>query len=377
MKIILWSEFYPPYFGGIERFTEALAAGLAARGHEITVITSHYDQPLPSVERSGGVSIHRFPFHSALQNNDLRATAKIISEVADLKRKLRPDLVHLQLQAPSAFFHAQTSAAWRCPNLVTVHGEFKECRAAANTLLGVLFDRAAWVTAVSHAMLDDVRKVAPVTIPKSSCIYNGGEIVREVRRAPASDEIVVLGGGRLVRDKGFDLLLTAFHQVWLNAPKARLVITGDGPERANLELDAQRLGIAHRVTFAGWVPQENLDRQMALATMMIVPSRWREGFGLYAMEAALLGLPVIASRIGALPELIESGITGILVPPEDAAALRDAMLLLIQKPELRLRIGEAARKSAEERFASGAILDQYEALYRQLVLPREDTSRAQ
>jgi glycosyltransferase involved in cell wall biosynthesis len=377
MKIMLWSEFYPPYFGGIERFTEMLAAGLAGRGHEISVITSHYDQPLPSAERSGDISIHRFPFHSALQNSDLRATAKIISEVADLKRKLRPDLVHLQLQAPSAFFHAQTSAACRCPTLVTVHGEFKECRAAANTLLGVIFDRAAWVTAVSLAMLDDVRKVAPVTIPKSSCIYNGGEIVGEIRPASTSDEVVVLAGGRLVRDKGFDLLITAFHQVSLDAPTARLVITGDGPERANLERDAQRLGIAHLVTFTGWLPRENLDRLMALAAIVVVPSRWREGFGLYAMEAALRGLPVIATRVGALPELIESGITGILVPPEDPAALRDAILHLIRRPELRLQIGEAARKSAEVRFAADTVLDQYEALYHRLVLPQEATSKAQ
>lgn len=377
MKVLLWSEFYPPYFGGNEKFAQALAAGLAGRGHEITVITSHYDRPLPDIERNGEISIHRFPFQSALKNNDLRTTARIISEVADLKRNLRPDLVHLQLQAPSAFFHAQTSGASRYPTLLTVHSEFKECRAEANTLLGAIFDRAAWVTAVSHAMLDDVRKIAPVTIPKSSCIYNGGEIASNGRLTPTSDEIIVLGAGRLVRDKGFDLLVTAFHQLSLRAPAARLVIAGDGPERADLERDARRLGIAQRVTFAGWISQEALSRQMALATIMVVPSRWREGFGLCALEAALHGLPVIAASVGALPELIESGITGLLVPPEDPAALRDAMLHLIRKPELRLRIGEAARKSAERRFAADAILDQYEALYCRLVLPRRDAAGAQ
>ena len=369
MKILLWSEFYPPYPGGIQKATHTLAVGMAARGHQVTVVTSHYDRPLPDVEQAGNISIHRFPFHDALANGDLKSTAKSLAGVAALKRALRPDLVHLQLQAPSSFFHAQTMAAWHSPTLVTIHGEFKDCRAGENTLLGTILESAGWVTAVSHAMLDDLHQVSPNTIPKSSRVYNGGEIIGKAQRTSISEEKIILAGGRLVRDKGMDLLIEAFHQVWVQVPMARLVVTGDGPERASLEQQAARLSIADRVTFAGWISEYAQRRQMEQATLMVVPSRWREGFGLYAMEAALLGLPVIATRVGALPELLENGRTGLLVPPEDSGALRDAILHLLHSPDLRSQIGNAARMDAEARFPSSAMLEQYEALYRQLVLP--------
>jgi glycogen(starch) synthase len=369
MKICLWSEFYPPYWGGIEKATQRLAIGMADRGHQVAVITSHYDQPLPDVEQAGNISIYRFPFHAALTTGDLRNTVKSLSGVTALKRKLRPDLMHLQLQAPSSFFHVQTMAAWRAPTLITIHGEFKDCRAGEDTLLGAIFESASWVTAVSHAMLDDLRKVSPKTIPKSSCIYNGGEIVDKAQRTSISEEKIFLAGGRLVYDKGIDQLITAFHQVLVQVPMARLVITGDGPERASLERQAATLGIAQRITFAGWISEHALRQQMERATLMVIPSRWREGFGLYAMEAALLGLPVIATSVGALPELVENGRTGLLVPPEDSVALRDAMLHLLHFPDLRFQIGDAARINAEARFPSSAMLGQYEALYQQLVLP--------
>lgn len=377
LNILLWSEFYPPYRGGIENWTARLALAMADRGHRIAVVTSHYDLPLADVELADGIAIHRFQFHAALADSDLRTIAKILSGVAKLKRTLCPDLVHLQLQAPSAFFHMQTTAAWNCPTLSTVHGEFKDCRAGADTLLGTVFDRSAWVAAVSHAVLDDLRHVAPGTIPKSSCIYNGAELLPAAPQPSQNGGITILCGGRLVKEKGLDLLLSAFQQVAESTPAAKLVISGDGPERASLELQAEALGISRLVRFLGWIPEESLRRQMELATMVVLPSRWREGFGLYALEAMLAGTPVIAARVGALPEVIQDGVTGLIVPREDSAALRDAILKLVHNPALRMQFGAAAKQDAEARFSLDSMIDCYEALYRRLLGPSTSVSHAQ
>jgi len=376
MKILFWSDFYPPYRGGLEKMVQTLACGFAARGCEVTVITSHLHQPLPDVERVDGVTIHRFPFHAALMANDLGGIAAILSKVAALKRSLRPDIVHLQLQAASSFFHVRTTSAWDCPTVITVHGEFGSCRAGEATLLGALFDSAAWVSAVSQAMLDDLRNIAPLTALKSSLIYNSVEPIQQPEQLPSTGQPAIFACGRHVHDKGFDLLIAAFHQLQRDMPDARLLIAGDGIERGSLERDVEKLGIAKAVKFLGWVSDEELRREMAAAAIMVVPSRWREGFGLVALEGALLGLPLVATRVGGLSEVIEDGRTGILVSPEDPAVLSDAMLQLLRSPQRRRELGEAARSSAESRFNMTSMLDQYENMYSRVLLVSGNEERS-
>ena len=172
--------------------------------------------------------------------------------------------------------------------------------------------------------------------------------------------------GRVVRDKGFDLALAAFAELAPRFPKARLVVAGDGPARPELEAQAQALGVADAVEFPGWVAPERVSELMNSATLVVMPSRWDEPFGLVAVEAALMARPVVASRVGGLAEAVADGETGLLVDKEDPAALARAVAHLLEDPGKAERMGQAARRRARELFGFERQVDAYDGLYQRL-----------
>jgi glycosyltransferase involved in cell wall biosynthesis len=162
-----------------------------------------------------------------------------------------------------------------------------------------------------------------------------------VRASPGqSEEAPIVGtAARLVPIKGLDVLVRAVATL----PNARLEIAGDGPERARLERLARELGTADRITFLGW--QDDLAECFARWTLASVASR-DEGFGIAALEAMAAGLPVVASRVGGIPELVEHERSGLLVPPGDIAALANALGELTADPQRAAAMGAAARERA-------------------------------
>jgi glycogen(starch) synthase len=170
--------------------------------------------------------------------------------------------------------------------------------------------------------------------------------------------------GRHVRDKGFDVALDAFARIADRFPESRLTIAGDGPERAALQRQASELGIAGRVDFPGRVPE--VHPYFEAATLVVMPSRWEETFGLVALEAALMGRAVVATRVGALPEVVQDEVTGMVVESEDSAGLALAIASLLERPAVVRRMGRAARERALEAFSLPRCIDRYEELYRRL-----------
>src|SRR5204862_1696003 len=166
--------------------------------------------------------------------------------------------------------------------------------------------------------------------------------------------------GRLDSQKGFDVLLRALVDV----PEARLVVVGDGPERAALERLAAELSLAERVRFEGW--REDARRYLTTFDVFVLPSRF-EGFPLAVVEAMLARLPVVASAVGSVPEAVREGKTGLLVPPEEPAALAVALQRLLAAPSLRLRLGDQGRALALDRFTSAAMARSFERLYEEIL----------
>ncbi|MDV2496613.1 MAG: glycosyltransferase [bacterium] len=178
------------------------------------------------------------------------------------------------------------------------------------------------------------------------------------------DEPIVGSVGRLDRVKGYDQLIEASDLVLRERPDAWFVVAGDGQERGALEAQARRLGVAGRWRFLGW--QERLEPLYHAFDISVLPSR-NEGMGRAAVEALACGLPVVATAVGGVPSVVEDGVTGLLVPPEDPHALARAILQLLEDETARRRMGEAGPKWVRERFSCQAMLDGIERVYSRLL----------
>jgi glycosyltransferase involved in cell wall biosynthesis len=149
-------------------------------------------------------------------------------------------------------------------------------------------------------------------------------------------------------------------------PEARLVLAGDGPEREPLRRLAQRLGVADRVTFLGFVPRAAVPGLLASADVQVLPSIYEE-LGTAVLEGMRIGVPLVASETGGLPSLVTHGVTGLLVPPGDAAALAGALRRLLADRELAARLADQARRESRD-YSWTALAERVLAVYRR-VLP--------
>lgn len=178
------------------------------------------------------------------------------------------------------------------------------------------------------------------------------------------DALVVGTVGRLEAVKGQELLLRAWPLVEERLPKAsralRLVLVGDGSRRAALEALARELGIADRVIFAG--ARADVPEALRAFDVFVLPSL-NEGISNTILEAMACGLPVVATRVGGNPELIDEGVTGRLVAPTDPAALADAIVAIAADEATRQRMAQAAREQAVQRFSLEVMVRRYDTLY--------------
>jgi glycosyltransferase involved in cell wall biosynthesis len=173
----------------------------------------------------------------------------------------------------------------------------------------------------------------------------------------------VLFAGRIVRPKGAHILVRAAREV-----DAELVICGEGRRLADLRQLARDLGIAQRVDFRGWLTAEELADELALASIIAIPSLWPEPLGLVGIEAFAAGRPVVASATGGVTDWLQHGVNGLLVAPGDVAALGRALNELLDDPRRRQTMGAAGRELVESRFSRerhvAALLDAYRTVLR-------------
>lgn len=155
--------------------------------------------------------------------------------------------------------------------------------------------------------------------------------------------------GRLDTVKGVPLLLEAFAMVTARHPEARLTIAGDGPSRQRLEARAQALGLTGVVRFAGYMDEAGVANLLETASMLVLPS-FAEGLPVVLIEASASRLPVIATQVAGVPELVQDGLSGFIVPPGDVETLANRLDRLLSNPDLCARMGEAGRQKIEAEF---------------------------
>jgi len=172
----------------------------------------------------------------------------------------------------------------------------------------------------------------------------------------------ILGIGRFVKLKGFDQLIAAFAQARGDLGNTRLILAGDGPQRALLEELAAKHGIADRVHFTGYVEHKKAISLMKGARMIVIPSR-KEAFGIVAIEAMAAGTPLIATAVGGLCQVVKHKQDGLLVPADSPEKLAQAMIMLWKNTDLQAKLSAAGRKKVEKQYTwvtvTERIVDEY------------------
>ncbi|MBX3047352.1 MAG: glycosyltransferase family 4 protein [Anaerolineales bacterium] len=368
--ILIVNSEYPPIGGGAGNASAQLARYLAQLGRRVTVLTSRFAD-LPHDEQHDGVRVVRLP---ALRSRQDRSdTLEQISFLLSAALLGLPWVLRLRPQAVIAFFGAPSGVAvwfWSLflslPYIVSLRGgdvpgfrpyDFARQHRLLAPLLRLVWRRARAVVANSQG-LRSLGTAFEAKVP-IAVIPNGVDLDRfhvpERTWGPAR----LLFVGRVVYQKGLDVLFEALGG--LATHEWTLTIVGDGPRHAELLAQAARLGIAERITFAGWKSGAELAAAYAEANLFAYASR-HEGMPNALLEAMASGLPAVATRIAGNEELVAEGETGLLVPSEDPAALRAALATLIADPALRQRYGSEARSRVQARYSWQTVASQYATL---------------
>jgi len=374
-RILYWTERFWPAIGGVEVLSAQLLPDLAARGYRIEVVTSDVEFDEPEHRSFHGVPLHRIPMRHAIEQRDTAALRTSWAQVARIKERFRPDLVHLNTNGPSMFFHQKTARIANSRSMFTCHGlwaavpEQARGRPPRNSLLAQIVRDADDVTAVSAAVQRDLLDLGSDPA-RTSVLYSGLKPPAGAHTAPAFDPPVFVCVARFIRDKGVDTAIAAFADVARRSPRARLRLAGGGPERASLERQAAASGVGEQIGFLGWVPPADVHALMREASAVLVPSRWEEPFGLVAAEAGQVARAAVVTRVGGLPEIVVDGETGLVVAKDDPGAMARALSSLVEDPTRATELGRAAEARVASRFGWARYVDEIDEHYQRLVASR-------
>lgn len=339
--------------------TRRWASALSARGHVVRVFSNSLVGVAPS-----GMTVDFLPGSSS------SAYFRNIFRARRLLKAFAPDIVHAHFATGYGLWGSCQSVA---PLVVSVWGTDVEEAIARRFTVGPIVRRALKkarvVTAPSRFLLERTAAFEPSIRRRLRLIpfgVNLPDIPAEKTRGDSDAAVRIIFAKSFLPHYAPELTLAAFAAARKECPRLSLTMLGGGPMRGELEAQAAALGVASAVDFHGRVEPDESIRRIAASDIMVMPSR-RESFGVAAVEAAACGVPVIATEIGGIPEVVADGESGILIPVDDCRALTRAILRLANDPDLATAMGKAGRAIVRERFDLNRNLDQLETLYREVV----------
>jgi glycosyltransferase involved in cell wall biosynthesis len=351
--------------GGAQSYVRDLASAAAGEGFDVAV-AAHGDGPLKTA--AARLDIPFFPLTQVRRRLSPTHDPLGIVELTRLFRRLRPDIVHLNSSKAGVLGRIAAVAARVPVRIFTAHGWAFKATTGVDSCLYLLADRVvepltSMVICVSENERRAGLKARVCTTERSVVIRNAvdvGDPPSPARRADPRVQVVSVG--RLATPKDFSTLVAAVAR--LPEGSAHMRIFGDGPLRNELEAQKRALGIDAVVEFIGEVPDVRPHLEDADVFVLATLS---EGMPVSVLEAMAAGLPVVASAVDGLEEVVVDGRTGFLTPPGDAAALAARLGQLVDDPSLRSAFGQAGRARAEEHFALPAWRDAHFSLYRSLL----------
>jgi glycosyltransferase involved in cell wall biosynthesis len=405
MRVLMLTQFYPPFIGGEERHVHTLSTRLAARGHDVAVATIG-GPDMPAFAEEQGVRVYRL-------RGTMQRASWLFSDGARrhvppfpdpelglaLRRIIareRPEIVHAHNWMLHSFLPLKPWSgaklvltmhdhSLRCPKKKLIRGDehcvsptLADCVRCAGAHYGA---KGLPVLALHRAMGAAVRAAVDMYLPVSRAVADDNELLGgslpvqvipnfvpdDVADLPATPHPLLaqlpegefmLFVGAFGRYKGLDVLLEAYRQM-PGAPP--LVIIGYQTPEYPIRTTTFPPNV---LVLRDW-PHAAVMQAWARAMLGLVPSTWSDPCPTVAMEAMALGRPLIATRIGGLTDLVDDGETGLLVPPRDPAALRSAMERLVADPAARERMGASGRRKVAG-FQAGSVVARIERVYREL-----------
>jgi glycosyltransferase involved in cell wall biosynthesis len=283
----------------------------------------------------------------------------------------RPGIVHVHTASRASFVRKSLLLAiarlFGCKTIFHLHGaEFQQfSRDEAGPIMRWwirrTLEKSSKVIALSDSWAEYLLKYAPLA--SIEVVSNSVKVV-PLPAHPSENSKRILFLGRADKRKGIYELLSAIAITKLLIPEIKLAIGGDGDLEA-IKAEIVRLGIEKNVEILGWVNQEKKLEELAHAGVFTLPS-YDEGLPMSMLEAMAAGKAVLVTPVGGIPEAIQHGINGLLVPVGDAKALSEALVVLISNQELRQQLGQKALKTVKERFSTDVVLEKLSSLYREL-----------
>jgi glycosyltransferase involved in cell wall biosynthesis len=342
--------------GGMESFVVRLASEQIHAGHEVAILALR-PGPLVDTARSAGIR--------CIVPGARHAVTRAI-ESAYRFALLRPQIIHAHNET-SLHYAVLGKSITGARLVVTEHGVPQSATRCASAHEQRATDAVVAVSGATASLLAGRWGRGPIVI------HNGIQPPdttprEEARRRVGAESGRVVGAcvARIDGHKGHDDLLRAMAIMPASTP-VDLLIVGDGVERGNMERLAADLGLGSRVRFLGY--RSDVDVILAAADFFVLPSL-SEGMPMSILEAMAAGLPVVATAVGGVEEVVEHGRHGLIVPPGSPDELREAIMELAADEALRARLGAAARNRALGDFSMSRMVDRYEALYRDLLFPR-------
>jgi glycosyltransferase involved in cell wall biosynthesis len=368
--------------GGVCAVVDRVATHLSARGHSVCLLlpgTSNW--PVEGVSRQGHRTFRLNVRPPSLAAHPLRSRFSFgltlpttLLGLATLVRRLRIDVVNVHFPDDATLAIALLRRAGVAKLVTSVHGAdlLPEGRRHPGRQVGLAaaLQASDLLISPSEAYRESVRSAWPELAGKRvTAIPNGIDL--DELGAPVQVETTeaetpfILSILHLVHYKGVDVLIRAFAALSAAFPTYRLKLVSDGPQRAEYEALTRSLGIAERVEFLGIQQRPQVATLLKDCTIFVLPSRSdSESFGIAVAEAMALDRPVIVSRVGGLPELVDDEATGLLVPPGDVQALEAALRRLLGDAPARRRLGAAGGRKVRANFLWSNTQSRYEAALR-------------
>ena len=371
IRVVMVISSFAPVIGGAERQALQLAQRLVQQGLTVQVLTRRYPG-LEATEEMNGVKVWRLPVAGNGRNplSSVMFTAGVVLWL--IRHAKEYDVVHVHASLSPAVSALLAKLWTRKPVLVKVacsgpHGDVASMRRRPFLSLRCRLLRRAdrFLVLNSESIQElqelglDKRQMASIVNGVDTTYFapNEQKVTAPIEVKQASGKAVFVG--RLTTQKGVDLLLRAWAQ--LVEPR-QLILVGEGAERSSLEALASELHLDY-VTFTG--STNDVRSYLQQADLFVLPSR-SEGIPNALLEAMACGLPVVASAVGGIPDVVQDGESGLLVPPDDVPALAKAIRRLLVDPDLRRQMGQKARQRVESDYSLQSTTNRHLELYREV-----------